>query len=80
MSLFAAVVPCVPEEWHFPRSVSPLGRPDRLVLHSFVLGREPSLRRFNGIGLGFLDRVALGRAAQRRNDDGECTRSVRRVP
>ena len=33
------------------RSVSSLGRPNRLVLHSFVLGRQPSLSRFDGVGL-----------------------------
>src|SRR5205814_7792714 len=55
----------------FQRSVSSLGRSNRLVLHSFVLGRQPTLCRFNGVGLGFLDCVALGRAAQRWDDDGE---------
>jgi len=53
------------------KSDSSLGRPNCLVFHSFVLGRQPTHSRFNGVGLGLLDRIALSRAAQRRNHDGE---------
>ena len=55
----------------FQGSVSSPGCPNRLLLHSFMLGRQPTFRRFNGVGLGFLDCVAFGRAAQRRDHDGE---------